>query len=505
MVSEQGVHTHIHTHKNIHTHTHTHTYTHTHRQQNTATLLFVLQGEYKEDSSNVGHATPGQLLRAAEGLKQQLQDAKERESRLLLDLDASKVQMDEAAEALRTIRAAFEVLQDTTTMLQSKVSVLENRLASTQQQATEALQSSLHLQHALQECCRQGEDMASTSTATIMNLTRGLEGKAARLALLYTEAAERESNMLSQIHELSTAVRAAQEREERVEEERESEEKEYEAAMQEQSKKLLHLEAHMGQKLTDLQAHMGQQECLWQQERDASRRENARTEKQFSEQCSVLRKEAKEAERDLHHECARAEQRAASLQEQCASVSAQAHHAQQQATNEASETEAKYQGQVSLLQQQLQDTARLLQESIEEKKSLKDLLEEYEAEREHMEEEVLRRRAHAEVLLKLSSRRITNAANTTSLANAANITSLSNAANTTSLSNAVKPDAFLQRSLHSLSPTRENSGKGRTSSSGGGGGRGGGGGGGGGGGEAAMLERNGSRLSTSRSQSSRGF
>jgi hypothetical protein len=34
---------------------------------------------------------------------------------------------------------------------------------------------------------------------------------------------------------------------------------------------------------------------------------------------------------------------------------------------------------------------------------------------------------------------------------------------------------------------------------------GGGGGGGGGGGEAAMLERNGSRLSTSRSQSSRGF
>ena len=57
--------------------------------------------------------------------------------------------------------------------------------------------------------------------------------------------------------------------------------------MQEQSRKLAHLEAHIGQR-----------ECLWQKERDALRRENERTDEQFSEQCSILRKEAKEAERE---------------------------------------------------------------------------------------------------------------------------------------------------------------------------------------------------------------
>ena len=46
-----------------------------------------------------------------------------------------------------------------------------------------------------------------------------------------------------------------------------------------------------------------------------------------------------------------------------------------------------------------QDTSRLLKESTSEKISLKGLLEEYEAEREQMEDEVARRRAHAEVVI----------------------------------------------------------------------------------------------------------
>ena len=58
------------------------------------------------------------------------------------------------------------------------------------------------------------------------------------------------------------------------------------------------------------------------------------------------------------------------------------------------------------MEQQLDDTSRLLKESTSEKASLKGLVEEYEQAREEMEEEVVRRRAHAEVLLKLSNRRL---------------------------------------------------------------------------------------------------
>jgi hypothetical protein len=60
--------------------------------------------------------------------------------------------------------------------------------------------------------------------------------------MLYTEAASRETDMLSQIHELSSAVRAAQDREERLEARRESEEQEYEAAARAQAQELTDLQ-----------------------------------------------------------------------------------------------------------------------------------------------------------------------------------------------------------------------------------------------------------------------
>ena len=160
------------------------------RQQGMEQVLFILHG-CREDGQRQA-TSAADFLRAAEGLRQQLQESREREYELTLALVASKTeakhalaQVEEAAGTLHKSRSSHAILEDAVMVLQEKAAMLEHTVTAAQAQAASTHQHNIYLEHHVCSAAAEAEHMVTSSIDSIEVLSRALDGKSSRLALLY--------------------------------------------------------------------------------------------------------------------------------------------------------------------------------------------------------------------------------------------------------------------------------------------------------------------------------